>query len=182
MSFARAAALLPTLLLFLFGCAGEPVVSYSYFESAYEPLEFAGSVAVLVRGNPYAVPQSQLDGAVIDALGPGIYGVGSHLVAAPAGAIPLYRIVLMFGPPAGLGPFALCSRPPPDTAAVPLPADRRVTVIAAACRSDQDASCAEGTIALGAGPGSDEFRRGLVRFALTLLPTSNPSNTPDTNL
>jgi hypothetical protein len=173
----RLAASLVALLLS--GCAGVPIVSYTYYEAAYDPPEYAGDLAVVVRGDPYRVPQAQLDAAVIAALGHGQYGVDTSFVAAPDGPAPLYRIVILFAPPPGLGVYALCTRPQPPSAGASVPVDGRVELIAAACRGDQVASSAAGSIGLGEGPNSPEFRWGLVQFALALLPPTNPGNGPD---
>ena len=171
------AALAAGALLALGGCAGVPVVDNVYYDVAYVPFEYSGEVPVLVKGDPYRLSQAETERAAVAALQGATFGAATHLVAAPEGAAPVRRLVLLFNPPPALGSFQLCSRPaPPDTAATAPAA--RVAVIAALCRGDKAMTYAEGSIASGAGPTGPEFRDGVVRFALALMPPRNPGDTP----
>jgi hypothetical protein len=161
------------------GCVGIPVVDNVYYDVAYQPLEYSGDLPLMVRGEPYALPSAEIDRAVVSALQGLTYGVGTHFVDAPDGDAPVHRMVLMFNPPPGLGPYRLCSRPQPPAAGSAPPAPR-VGVIAALCLGDRAINYAEGSIATGAGPSSPEFRDGIVRFGLTLLPSRNPGDNPGT--
>jgi hypothetical protein len=165
-----------TLLGGLAGCAGAPITGYTYYDVGYMPAEYRGDLPVVVRGTPYAAPQAEFDQAVAAALQGTTFGDTTHFVAAASGPAPVYRLVIMFNPPAGVSAAALCSRPqPPDAAFGKAPA-ARVALIAALCRGDKAINYEDGSLATGSGPTSPEFRAGIAQIGYTLLPPYNPGD------
>jgi hypothetical protein len=159
------------VVLALAGCEGT-IISNNYQDNAYGPGEWRGNdVPVLVRGTPYALPQAEIDQAVTDAMQGTTFGVPTRFISSPGGSSAAYRVVMMFGPPAGVDGYALCaSRPEPPSGVFGTAPAGQVNVIAAFCRGDRAVTSAEGRIGTGAGPHSPEFQHGVSQFAVVLFP------------
>ncbi len=169
--------LLPILATFaaaaLGGCAGNAVVNNSYQDYGYVPAEWRGNdVPVLVRGSPFAIPQSETDQAVRDAMQGTTFGVQTRFVAPEPDRRPAYRVVMMFGPPTGTNGYALCAGEPPSASFGAAPAPR-TPVLAAFCRGDRAITVADGSMPTAGGPASPEFRRAVADFAVVLFPGRN---------
>lgn len=163
------------------GCVGVPVISNAIYESGYTPLEWsgAGDLPVVVRGNPYSVPQSEFDQAVTDDLQGTVLGFPTHFIPASSGPAAVYRVVMMFNPPSGIGASALCARPEPPNALLPAAAPAaRVPLSAALCRGDTAVSAVNGWIGTGGKPRSAELKWGISNFGYSLFPPSNPDDPP----
>ena len=157
----------------LAGCAGEPIVSNSWQDSGYAPTEYraSGTLQVVVRGNPYAVPKAELDQAVAKAMQGTTTGTATRFEPAAEGVIDTYRVVLLFGPGTGIYGATLCTRPEPPNGVFGAAPAARVPVSAALCRGDKSISYADGYIGTAGGPQGGDFQRGVTRFALALFPS-----------
>jgi hypothetical protein len=155
----------------LAGCAGEPVVSTTWYDPGYAPTEYraSGMMPVVVRGNPYAVPKAELDQAVTDAMQGTANGTATRFAPAAAGVVETYRVVMLFNPGLAYG-ATLCTRPEPPDGAFGVAPSARVPVSAALCRGDKSISYADGYISTGSGPQGAEFQRGVSRFSMALFP------------
>jgi hypothetical protein len=163
----------------LAGCSGVPVIWNSYYDGSYVPAEWRGNdLPVTVRGSPFAVPQTEFAGAVIDAMQGATFGVPTRFIPATQGAAPAYRVVMIFNPQAGLGYGAVCARPEPPDAVFGEAGAAQVRLLATFCRGDRAMTSAEGRIPGDGGPTSAGFRRGIGEFAMQLFPPINPENRP----
>jgi hypothetical protein len=159
------------LSLAIAGCAGQPIVSNAYYDTGYAPYEYLGQgpLPVVVRGNPYAVPQTDLDSAVADAMQGTTFGTTTRFAAADPGPQPAYRVVMLFNPSTTTYGAALCRRPEPPNAVFGEGPAARVAVSAALCRGDSAMVYADGSIGTNGGPQGSEFRGGVQRISMTLF-------------
>ncbi|MBV9523381.1 MAG: hypothetical protein JO010_11340 [Alphaproteobacteria bacterium] len=168
--------------LVLASCAGVPIVGPAYYAVGYTPGEerVAGvEMPVLVRGNPFAVPQAEFDAEVTDAMQGWPFGLVLHFT--PQGnPNAVYRVVMVFNPPAGVGDATYCIRPLPVQAVFGLaPGAARTPVNAVFCRGDGVLASAAGSLSTAGGPQSPDFRAGVGQFTAALFPPRNPENQPD---
>jgi hypothetical protein len=165
------------LLVALTGCENASVISSTYYDVSYVPTEFrgAGTLPVVVRGDPFALPQAELDETVADAMQGSTFGTTTRFVAAPAGVPAVYRVVMLFNPNPTTYGGGLCTRPEPPGAVFGAPPMARVRISTALCRGDEAVAYADGTIA-ASDARSAEFRHGVAQFAMALFPAFNPAN------
>src|SRR5579863_10525783 len=81
-------------------CSVDTPVSYVSYSPSYTPGEelYAGNqVPVVIRGNPFAVPQPEIDQATIAAMQGWSFAPATFVPAADPNAV--YRVVLIFHPP-----------------------------------------------------------------------------------
>jgi hypothetical protein len=167
------------LALFLAGCSDEAVLQPKWVVSGFTPGEqgyMGAEMPVLVRGNPFAVPQAEFDTAVTDAMTGWEFGPQFRFNAAgnPNGA---YRALVMFNPGNYTGE-TLCQRPltaAPLFGVAPAP---RVPVAAALCRGDAPVTYVYGAIPAQDGPRGPLFRRGVGLVTQQIFPSSNPQDRP----
>jgi hypothetical protein len=180
----RFEAVAMTALLALTGCADAAIISTTYRDPSYVPLEFTGqgSLPVLVSGDPFSVPRDQFSADVADALQGTVLGANTPFVPAPQGSPAAYRIAMDFSGSSTAA--ALCARrdvPPSPPPAVNPAAGDRTSVSAALCRGDRAITNASGSLSLGDGPRSAVFRNGVAQFGMALLPSQNPPNNSGVN-
>jgi hypothetical protein len=167
--------------LALAACAGASSVVPTY-AVGYTPGEerVAGlDMPVLVRGNPFAIPQPEFDADVADAMRGWPFHVPLRFIPQgnPNAA---YRVVMMFSPPAGTADASFCTRPLPVQAVFGVsPGAPRTSVTAVFCRGDAVLSSASGSLSTAQGPLSPDFRSGVGHFTAALFPAVNPENRPD---
>jgi hypothetical protein len=167
--------------LALAACAGASSVVPTY-AVGYTPGEerVAGlDMPVLVRGNPFAIPQPEFDSDVADAMRGWPFRVPLRFIPQgnPNAA---YRVVMMFSPPAGTADASFCTRPLPVQAVFGVPPGAvRTSVTAVFCRGDAVLSSASGSLSTAQGPRSPDFRSGVGHFTAALFPAVNPENRPD---
>ena len=170
--YRRLEAIAMTALLTLTGCADSAVISTTYRDVSYAPMEFTGqgSLPVLVSGDPFSVPRDQFSADVADALQGTVLGANTPFVPAPQGSPAAYRIAMDFSGSSTAA--ALCAQRdlPPSPPAVNAAAGGRARVSAALCRGDRAITNASGSLPLGDGPTSAPFRRGVAQFGMALLP------------
>lgn len=176
-----------TALLALAGCADAPITVRSYDPSYNpgEPLAAGSALPVVVRGNPFPIPDAEFASDVVDAM-QGWAFVPIHFVPA-SDVDAVYRVVMVFNPPNVTG-AELCRRPltvqplPATTVAPPTALQTfagagwpsRVPLIAALCRGEKDLAYVFGSVPTDDGPRSEAFRRGLGEFVAGLFPPHNP--------
>jgi len=157
-------------LLTIAGCAGAPIVNNAYYDTGYAPLEYRAvdPLPVVVRGNPYAIPQAELDSAVADAMQGTTFGTTQRFAPA-ADTASAYRVVMLFNPGPTTYGGTLCRRPEPPSAVFGEAPAPRVAVSVALCRGDSPMVYADGSIGTGGGPQGPEFREGVQRLSMTLF-------------
>jgi hypothetical protein len=167
--------------LALAACADASLV-VPYYAGGYAPGEerVAGlDMPVLVRGNPFAIPQPEFDADVAEAM----HGWAFHLPLRfnPQGnPNAVYRVVMMFNPPGATADPVFCLRPLPVQAVFGVPPGAaRTPVTAVFCRGDAVLSSGSGSLSTAHGPLSPEFREGVGHFTSALFPAVNPERGPD---
>lgn len=152
-------------------CDGETVVSNSFYDTQYYPFEWKSSpiIPVVVRGNPYAVPKTEFDQAVADAMQGTTFGTVNYFVPARE-SVAAYRVIMLFNQPPNVSADSLCTLPGPPDAVFGGAPDTHVGISAALCRGERSITQANGYIATVGGPRSPDFRRGVQRFSMALFP------------
>jgi hypothetical protein len=167
----RPCASCAALALLLAGC-GAPTVYYRHV-TTYAPGEYAygGSDLYLdVRGNPYKVPQEQLNATLADTMSGGVWGTPVRFVTArnPDSRSP-YKVVMVFDPPWYASSERVCQQ----SEAFPLVTQPGSTkVFATLCRSDAPISYVYAGFASD-GPHDPAFRTAIHQIELALLPARN---------
>jgi hypothetical protein len=164
----RSAALSAVALL-LAGC-GAPTVYYRGV-TTYAPGEYGGNVYLDVRGNPYKVPQEQLNTAVADAMSGGVWGTPVRFSPArDAASTSPYKVVMAFDPPWYASNERLCQQA--QTVQPVAPEAGATKVSAVLCRSDAPISYVYAGFASN-GPADPSFRSAIQQIELALLPSRN---------
>ena len=162
-------------LLALAGCAGAPLI-VPYYDGSYMLGEERGAgnvMPVILRGNPFAIPQAEFDADVTNAMEGWAWYVPLTFTTSgnPNAA---YRVVMVFNPPA-VPDYTYCLRPMPVQAVFGTkPGTARTPLTAVFCRGDTVLASASGSIGSAEGPRSANFRWGIGHFTQTLFPASNP--------
>jgi hypothetical protein len=162
-----------TVWLGLAGCAGVPIYNVAY-DASYEPNETRanGTMIVVVRGNPSALPKGEFDRAVTDAMQG--WGFGPTRFTTDGNPNSAYRVVIVFNPSPTTGANILCTRPLIADAVASGAAPGRVPFVSVVCRGDFYMSLADGTIGAAGGPLGDQFRNGIGLVTASLFPSANP--------
>jgi hypothetical protein len=168
--------------LLVTGCAGLSVVSATYYSTGYQIGEsrVAGpDMTVVVRGNPFALPQPAFNAAVADAMDGWAFGLQVHFL--PEGnPNAVYRVIMVFNPPGGVADRAYCARPLTIDAPFGVaPGAERTPLFAIFCRGDAVLASGSGSVSTIGGPASPPFREGVGRFTQALFPAVNPENQPE---
>lgn len=159
------------LVLLAAGCTGVPIVhdGFNTYDTVRE-LGYAargGELKTVVRGNPFATPDSALVAAVMRAMYMSNRGRVVRFTPSPQAVSSLdYRVVMQFnGPAAG---SELCA---PDAVAPPRrPPSPSVRIDAAFCRDAQALSEAWGTIEGPASPDDRGFQQLVSDVTRALFP------------
>ena len=176
----RKPALLLALLgpLFLGACATGASVSFDDMDPSYSSSEVASGVfPLIVRGNPFSIPQASFDQRLAAAMSDKVAG-GRTFIPTPAGARAVYRVIMDFQGGAA-APERYCgvvdTLPPNQSPPVPpAPAYGPTRLLAVLCRGDRTLSAAYGTLDALSGPDDPLFRRGIGLFLTRLFPLMNP--------
>jgi hypothetical protein len=167
-------------LLGLAGCADLPIYTVNY-DDTYHPGETKQStpvVPVLVRGNPYGIPQPEFNNAVADAM-QGWSAWQDHFTAE-GNQNAAYRVAMVFSPTTNVGVANYCARPLGVDGASGATLAPRVRVAAVLCRGSSYLSDVEGDITVTGGPDGAAFRKAVGEVTMLLFPVQNPlaSNCP----
>jgi hypothetical protein len=165
-------------LLCLAGCGTTPVYNVVYDETyhAGETKTSSLDMPVVVRGNPFGVPQPELDSAVVDAM-QGWSAWQDHFIVATNPNTP-YRVVVIFNPTRSVGYGAYCERPlTVDGASATAPAPRAL-MAATLCRGGTYLASLYGSVDLEGGPQGAAFREAIRQATILLFPVQNPLQAP----
>jgi hypothetical protein len=169
-------------VLALAACADASYVGVPYYSGGYaigEELAAGPDMPVVVRGNPFAMPQPAFDAAVADAMTGWAFGLPLRFVPVPESNA-VYRVIMVFNPPAAVADHAYCVRPLRIDAVFGLPPEAaRTPVFAIFCRGDAVLASSSGSLGTAGGPMSPPFREGVGQFTAALFPPANPETQPD---
>jgi hypothetical protein len=158
------------------GCAGFPIYNVQY-EDNYRAGEtkVLPKLPVVVRGNPFPVPQAQFDGAVVDGM-QGWSG-SSDVFTATGDPNSPYRVMIVFNPVSSNYSYTsgICDRPIKTEGAFGAAPSAKVPMAAAVCRGDSWLSYLSGSIETVGGPDGGYFRSAIQQATLLLLPVQNPT-------
>jgi hypothetical protein len=160
-------------------CANTGVVlSPASYYGAYSPSALSysatsGGILVQVVGNPFDVPQADLERAVTGAMTGSHFGPAVDFVTARSdGFRSPYRIVMVFDSAQGYTEGKLCRESGPfETGAGEI-----VKVQAALCAGETALTGVSGRVAQVTGPDDPQFRRLISQITMNLLPPSHPDH------
>jgi hypothetical protein len=153
------------------------VLSPTSFYITYTPFvvnsaSTTGGILVEIVGNPFDVPQADLERAVTTAMTGSHFGPPVDFVTTkPEGFRSPYRIVLVFDATRGYTEAKLCK----DGKSIePGTGGDYVKVNAALCAADQPLTGVNGRVGGLTGPDDPKFRRLMSQITTNLLPPYNP--------
>lgn len=160
-------------------------VSRVDYANQYEPLEISAAgggdrqLKVVVLGNPFDVPQNELDNAVINSMQGRTFGVPVNFAAEPTNTDPSrnYRVVVAFNPDGVRDPGQLC-KVGTDLKSTASPGGV-LTLMGAFCSTDSYLSHAMARSSDVDGVNSDTFDGLVAQLTLSLFPDENPNRQVD---
>jgi hypothetical protein len=161
-------------LLCLAACGTVPIYNVDYDETyhAGETKQASLDMPVVVRGNPFGIPQPEFERAVVDTM-QGWSAWDDHFIVATNPNTP-YRVVVIFNPTRSVGYSAYCERPlAVDGASATAPAPR-AQMAATLCRGGTSLASLYGSIDLEGGPQGAAFRDAVQQATILLFPVQNP--------
>jgi hypothetical protein len=161
-------------ILGLMGCTGVPVFNVQS-DDTYRAGEtkVLPELPVIVKGNPFPMPQAQFDNAVVDGM-QGWSG-SSDVFTATGDPNSPYRVIIVFNPVSYGYTSGICDRPIKTEGAFGAAPSAKVPMAAAVCRGDTWLSYLHGSIDTAGGPDGGDFRSGIRQATLLLLPVQNPA-------
>ncbi len=163
----------------LTACTGVTVsrVDYAF---QYDPSEASTAgggdrqMQLVVLGNPFDIPQAQLEKAVIDAMQASSFGVPINFAVKPENpdSSRPYRVVLAFNPDTIRDPAKLCTMG--DGLKTTASAGGRLTLMGAFCSTDIYLSHGIARAGDLAVPGSETFNDMVFQLKTSLFPSQNP--------
>ena len=170
-------SILGVALAALTACSSDPtVVSPTNFYAAYTPtvLNYAatrGGMLTEITGNPFDVPQEDLDRAITEAMRGAHFGPTIDFITVPPEDYKVpYRVVMVFDAAQGHTEAKLCRS---EHGITPQTGDR-VRVHAALCAKESPLTAVSGSIAEADGPDDPRFRRLIRQITTNLFPPDNP--------
>ena len=168
-----------TALVALTACTG---VTVSRVDHAlqYDPLQASAAgggdrqMQVVVLGNPFGIPQGELEKAVIDAMQTGAVGLSLNFAINPENPDPSrpYRVVLAFNPEAMRDPGKLCAVG--DGLKTTTSANGKLTLMGAFCSTDSYLSHGIARASDVGSAGSATFDDMIFQLTASLFPGRNP--------
>jgi len=151
----------------------------------YAPLEVSAAgggdrqLKVVVMGNPFGVPQDDLERAMIKSMQGRTFGVPVNFATAPTNTDPSrdFRVVVAFNPDGVRDPGKLCEAES-DLASVANNAGV-VTLMGAFCSTDSYLSHAIARASDVDGINSEKFDSLVAQLTLSLFPDENPHRKAD---
>ncbi|MEP4380779.1 MAG: hypothetical protein ABJ215_12685 [Alphaproteobacteria bacterium] len=168
-------------LAVLTACTGVTVSRVDH-ANQYSPFEATAAgggdrqIQLVVFGNPFDIPQAQLEKAVSDAMQANAFGVPINFAINPENPDPSrpFRVVLAFNPDAVRDPGDLCAADDgPESAA---PRDGRLTIMGAFCSTDSYLSHAIARADDVTGTDSEAFGDMIFQLKTSLFPSRNPND------
>ena len=127
-----------------------------------------GEMNTVIVGNPFNLPEGQLDRAVTEAMQGNHYGPRTTFTTTPsADARSQYRIVMMFDRPRAQQRQQVCG---PRESLIPEPDAARLRLTTAFCARNQLLSWVESSIARPGSPDEPSFRRMIASATFNLIP------------
>lgn len=157
---------------FLAGCAGTPVINYSYVVEHYEPEMLGypasrGGLYTEVVGNPFEADKAALDTRVTETFEAAHFGPKLDFVTEQPQDHSGYRVVVLFDPAPHANAARLCSSPDrPQSDRAP----GEVGVMAVFCMSESRLTSAVGRVGGAKGPDDPAVGRLLTQVGLALFP------------
>lgn len=155
-------------------------VSRVDYAHQYEPLEVSAAgggerqLKIVVMGNPFGVPQSELERAVVKSMQGRTFGVPVNFAISPTNTDPSrdFRVVVAFNPEGVRDPGKLCA------AESNLPSTESekgiLTLMGAFCSTDSYLSHAVARAQDVGGINSEIFDSLVAQLTLSLFPDENP--------
>ena len=156
---------------------GQVVVSPTSFYPGYTPsiLNYAathGGILTQVVGNPFDVPQEDLDRAIAGVMAVSHFGQNVPFVTTrPEGFRSPYRVIVLFDNQRGYTTVKLCGE---DPASFQPAWEGKLRIHAALCANKNPLTSVFGDIAGATGPNDPLFRKLIGQITLGLLPPFNP--------
>ena len=155
----------------LAACADFTVVGPTYVQPSYDVQLLSGAASgglkTEVHGNPFGVPQGELELAVVRAMKGANFGPALNFVPPDqAGESSPYKVVVLFDPAPGARPDRLCREAQQDRQSAP----GETKVMTAFCSGDERISSTVGQIAQINSPSDPAFRTLMQRVTLPLFP------------
>ena len=171
-SIAINSAITGAAMMALLGCSGDFVVVHNSESSHFDPsyLSYAageGAIYTEVLGNPFGVPQEQLETVVTDVMYGAHFGpVVPFVTTKPDDYKSPYRVVMLFNPAMGVNAHRLCeSSDQPTTGSTD-----RVRVLAVFCSSTYRESSALASVGGVNSPRDSTFRQLISQVTRELFP------------
>ena len=163
----------------LTACTGVTVsrVDYAFQYDSLQASAAGGGdrqMQVVVLGNPFDIPQAQLEKAVIAAMQASSFAVPINFAINPENPDPSrpYRVVLAFNPEAIRDPGKLCAAG--DGLKTTASADGKLTLMGAFCSTDIYLSHGMARASDVGGAGSATFDDMIFQLTASLFPGRNP--------
>lgn len=156
---------------------GQVVVSPTSFYPGYTPtiLNYAathGGILTEVAGNPFDVPQADLEQAIARIMAVSHFGPQVPFVTSrPDGFLSPYRVILLFDNKRGYTTVKLCGQ---DPDAFEPAWDGKLRVHAALCANQKPLTSVFGDIPGADGPNDPLFRKLIGQITLGLFPPFDP--------
>lgn len=167
-------------MMALTACTGVTVSRVDH-ANQYDPLEATAAgggdrqMRIVVLGNPFDIPQAQLEKAVVDALAANSFGVPINFAIDPENPDPSrpYRLVMAFNPDGLRDPGNLCKAV--DDLEIDNNAGDKLTLMGAFCSTDLYLSHAIVRAGDVTGPRSETFDDMIFQLKTALFPGRNPN-------
>ena len=160
----------------LAACSADTVKVQPTYVGSYDPgmLQYAvskGAILTEVVGNPFDVPQEEVDAAVIRSMTGATFGRMARFTTkvSPDNNSP-YRVVVLLDPAPRAQANRLCSNPNQPTAA----STDRIRAMAAFCSSDREITSISGSTAKAQETGDPAFSELIQRMTMDLFPIQDP--------
>lgn len=157
----------------LVACSNVATIPHNYVSEGYKPnyLNYTagrGGMFTEVVGNPFDIPQDQLDSAVTTSLEDHHFGPElPFFTQPPEGFSSPYKVVVLFNAAPGASPSRLCENP--DQPRSTETGDLRV--LAAFCLDGYRISSSGGWISGASGPDDPRFETLMRQISLLLFPS-----------
>ncbi len=159
-------------MIALLGCSNDFVVVHNSESSHFDPsyLSYAageGAIYTEILGNPFGVPQDQLEAIVTDVMYGAHFGpVVPFVTTKPEDYKSPYRVVMLFNPALGVNAHRLC-----ESSDQPATGSRdRVRVLAVFCSSRYRESSAVASVGGVRSPMDPGFRQLISQVTQELFP------------
>lgn len=128
-----------------------------------------GEMRTVIVGNPFEIPQADLDRIVTSAMDGNHYGPPTTFTTQPGEAArPSYRIVMMFDPPEDMSREQICA---PASQLKPQPGGERLGLLSGFCARNDLMSWVAASISRPSSADDPTFRDMIVTGMFNLIPS-----------